>query len=41
MILVPDWLIIIEAVSRSILYVGIGFSLFTHFLIKWLEYINS
>ena len=34
MIFYPDWLIIIEAVSRSILYVGIAFSLFVYFLLR-------
>lgn len=33
----PDWLFVLEKVAKSILYVGVGFALFTHFCLKWME----
>ena len=34
----PDWLFIMEVIAKSILYIGIGFGIFTHFFFKWIEY---
>lgn len=39
MILVPDWLFYLEQISKSMLYIGIGFGFFTLATFKWLEFI--
>ena len=33
----PDWLFILEKVAKSVLYIGVGVALFTHFYLKWME----
>jgi len=39
MIFYPDWLMHLEVIARSIFYIGVGFGLFTHFTLKWFEFI--
>jgi hypothetical protein len=39
MILVADWLMTLEIIARAMLYIGIGFGIFTLATFKWLEFI--